>query len=195
MRLFSVITGLALLVVLASPAAAGVTIHFKGVAKNRTSIDRIVKIAQAFAKQNAWKTELIGAGKPCRDAITANAAKERLGAAFDGELNGIALYPHPLSEPLYLVFAKDLVLENFAKTQFAGVDVHVRVIELLHKIQPDFVTLSVNDEGEYWASGDRKRLEALIASTGGALAELKQATPGSTGPIKRPDGRIIDLMR
>jgi hypothetical protein len=195
MRLFSVIASLVLLLVSASPAAAGVTIHFKGVAKNRTSIDRIVKIAQAFATQNAWKAELIGTGKPCQDGITVNVAKERLGAAFDGELHGIALYPHPMSEPLYLVFAKDRVLENFVKTQFAGVDVHVRVIELLHKIQPEFATLSVKDEGEYWASGNRKRLEALIASTGGALAKLKQATPGSTGPIKRPDGRIIDLMR
>src|SRR5262249_23184811 len=123
--------------------------------------------------------------------ITVYAAKERVGASFDGELFGAALYPHLMSGPLYLVFAKDLVLENFVKTQVAGVDVHVRVIELLHKIQPEFATLSVKDEGEYWASGDRKRLQSLVASTGNALAKLKETTLGSTGPIKRPDGRII----
>jgi hypothetical protein len=77
MRLFSVIAGLALLLVLARPAAAGVTIHFNGTAKDRTSIDRIVKIAQGLAKQNAWKSELVDAGKPCRDAFTVNAAKKR----------------------------------------------------------------------------------------------------------------------
>ena len=38
--------------------------------------------------------------------------------------------PGPMCEPFYIQFGDDLFLQNYVKTQFAGVDVHIAIVKL-----------------------------------------------------------------
>jgi len=96
---------------------------------------------------------------------------------LDDVQRGIVIDPHPESEAVSLVFnqagelcyylptvEKNQYWESkrlFTKTQFAPLETHIAICELLHLIQArHFPELRVNDEGEYFETGDRARLEA-----------------------------------
>jgi hypothetical protein len=60
----------------------------------------------------------------------------------------------PLPEPPWV----------FVKTQFAAIEAHVALVELLSAIKERFVpSLEVNDEGEYWERRDLNTLKARRA--------------------------------
>jgi len=114
------------------------------------------------------------------------------------ELNGISLGLHESAEDLMLFFDSDGTLRDPAllvgredpeltqlcaiKTQFSPADVHVAVVRLLrHLDQRYFRALHVEDEGQYWQTGDRDllvaNLEFLRQRIEGA-AEALSALPG-----------------
>jgi hypothetical protein len=51
-------------------------------------------------------------------------------------------------------FDRDLYIQEFTKTQFAGADDHLKVIALLKPAQPYFKELGVEDEGEFRETGN-----------------------------------------
>jgi len=67
-----------------------------------------------------------------------------------GRVRGIVLYPHENSEPLRLEFDRDLIVQEFIKTQFAPAEIHVKIVGFPKEITPHFEALAVEDEGEYW---------------------------------------------
>jgi hypothetical protein len=66
---------------------------------------------------------------------------------------------------LRLEFDGDVYVQEFIKTQFAGVQVHIEVLKLLKAVEPLFRQLKVEDEVKYtcfgriqgttWARGPR----------------------------------------
>lgn len=92
-------------------------------------------------------------------------------------LKGIVLNVGPGAEPLAILFDRSGVLtdmlqqvswiesngqaERFTmcKTQFAGIDSHIHVIEVLDGLKKSYIPdLVVNDEGGYWESRDKRIL-------------------------------------
>ncbi len=61
------------------------------------------------------------------------------------KLRGLVLYPHNMSEPVWLQFGDDLVLRDSVKTQFAGADVHIEIIRLFDALKP--ILKSLVDRG------------------------------------------------
>ena len=179
----------AFLLVVASPGVrAGVTLHYEGAAKNQKAITSALATARAEAQRLGWKVA---------DANEASASITRtiddIEAPYRGTLTGIVIYPHPMCEPLYLQFGSDLFLQDFVKTQFAGADVHIAIVELLHKLEPYFQTLAVEDEGEFWGTADRTKLLSNLDAVNTMIESIKQSRPGAKGPIKLPNGRILDV--
>jgi len=169
-------------------AQAGVTLHYEGTAKDRASADQVLATARVEAQRRGWKIE--SANLP--NAVVTRIIDE-VEKPYTGTLTGIVIYPHPMCEPLYLQFGSDLFLQDFVKTQFAGPDIHVGVVELLRKIQPYFRELKVDDEGEYWPARDRTKLAHNLDAVNVMIDNIKRSHPGAKGPIKLPDGRIIDV--
>jgi hypothetical protein len=171
-----------------SDIQAGVTLHYEGVAKDRTSAAQALSMARTEAQRHGWKVE---------DATVTNASITRVidevEKPYNGSLTGIVIYPHPMCEPLYLQFDSDLFLQDFVKTQFSGPDIHVSIVQLLRKIQPYFREFKVDDEGEYWATGDRTKLLKNLDSVNTMIAAIKRSQPRAQGPIKLSDGRIMDI--
>ena len=177
-------------------ATAGITIHFEGTAASDASVQRIVTAAARRADQNGWRYQRIGDGEVATlDGVTLRMLEEVQGSKELSELRGIVVYPHEMCEPVYLVFGSKRRTKNHVKTQFAGADVHVKVVELLESLKPQFAELEIDDEGEYFPKHDRAELEARLAASLAAMEALRVNTAGARGPVKRPDGRILDIVR
>ena len=61
-------------------------------------------------------------------------------------------------------FDKDCYVQEYVKAQFAGVETHVAIIDLLRRIQSFFESLAVEDEGDYWTTSDEVTLADHIRS-------------------------------
>ena len=113
---------------------------------------------------------------------------------YEGPVTGIVLYPHENAEPLRLEFDKDLYIQEYIKTQFAGAPVHIAIIEYLRRIQPCFLTLHVTDEAEYWDTNDSDLLQAHLTQTQKTIGELMTQYSNAKMMVRTSDGRIIDII-
>jgi len=83
---------------------------------------------------------------------------------------------------------------KWVRTQFAGVDTYIRLIQTLRDIERFFETLAVNDEGEYWESENRETLAEHIRRCDEVIAELAAKNPRAQVKVKEPNGRLTDLI-
>lgn len=80
------------------------------------------------------------------------------------------------------------------QTQFAGIEVHLKIIYFLKEIKSHFSTLIVIDEGEYWESEDKLLLQKHFDDYFIAAEKAVTENPKLSGPFRLQDGRLIDLM-
>lgn len=85
-------------------------------------------------------------------------------------------------------------MQEFCKTQFADISVHVLIIDLLKQIEPYFDNLIVEDEGEYWETSDVNLLQQHIDTCNRVSEEMKKENSKMNGPFRLENGRIVDLM-
>ena len=167
----------------------GVTIHFEGKLRDRGSLEAVVRAAGAFAQVRGWRVEPIS-------QVQAHLARVRdeKDWDYDGPTSGVELLPHERCDPLRLEFDADLYVQEFTKTQFAGPSIHREVIALLRELAPNFATLYVDDEGEYWDTSDTAVLTRHIDACNRALADELRKHPGSEGPVRIEGGRWVDIL-
>jgi hypothetical protein len=167
----------------------GVTIHFEGQLIDESAYRSLIDVASRFAFEQGWLTEPIEMSH-----TTLSRVRDEKEWDYSGPVKGMVVYPHEDCEPLRLEFDSNLFIQEFVKTQFAGVQIHLKVVELLRAIRPFFSEFKVEDEGEFWQSGDVKRLEEHMRSIQNVIdAEIKK-NPSSRMKIKSPNGRIFDLL-
>ncbi len=148
-----------------------------------------------MAHKHSWEcSPVIGEEIAQLDSITARSISELENSTELGKVRGVVVLMHEMSEPLYLVFGPSRRIDNFVKTQFAGADVHVHAIELLQAVKPYFATLEVLDEGGYWETKSRAKLEQELMAVQTMMANIQSKRADVRGPVKRPDGRILDLL-
>lgn len=99
----------------------------------------------------------------------------------DDEIKGVSFAPEK-SEPVFLTFNKEgrtlspinivakdmydradidkeLIFSTSTKTQFAGADAHIAIIKLLKYLSKKYLKdFTLNDEGNYWETGDENFL-------------------------------------
>jgi hypothetical protein len=167
----------------------GVTIHFEGRLRDEASYQRAVESARTFALAKGWPVETI-----LEPLVTLKRVRGEEPWDYEGSTKGVALQPHENSDPLRLEFDSQLYVQEYCKTQFAPPEVHIQVVELLRLLEPEFVCLTVEDEGEYWSSKDRSTLEGHLAACFRALDDHLATDPRLTGPVRGPSGRIFDLV-
>ena len=167
----------------------GVTIHFEGRLRDDDALANVLAIAAEHAESNGWASETLD-----RDHDVLNREIDEESCDYEGPVRGVALYPHEDCEPVRLEFDADLFVQEFTKTQFAGVAIHCAVVALLRDLEPHFVELEVFDEGEYWDSGDLERLEEHCAAFDVALADFVANNPNVAVKVHLPGGRIADIV-
>jgi hypothetical protein len=159
------------LLILLTPAAAraGITIHYSGTAKSPGAVKAILHHAAAFGRQHHWKIKMVS--------------------------GGLVLYPAPWCEPLDIVFEGTKLKPDFVKTQFAGPRVHRDIVQLLRQIQPMAAKLNVDDEGKYWETSDYQQLIDNMNEIKRMIKTIENRRPNVKGPLRLPNGRIIDLYQ
>jgi hypothetical protein len=167
----------------------GVTIHFEGRLRDQTAYEGFLGVVSSLARSQGWQTETIKSAE-----VTLLRVRDEQEWDYVGPVKGIAVYLHEDCDPVRLEFDRDLYVQEFTKTQFAGAEYHLKVINLLKTIQPFFSELKVDDEAEYWDTNDRATLQYHLDTVQKLIeAELKK-NPLARARVKAPDGKIIDLM-
>lgn len=167
----------------------GVTIHFEGQLKSNDDYDDVMSKAQNFAQFNEMPFDFFS--EPLKKL---SRVKDDQDWDFEGATKGIKIQPSPNSDPLWLEFDSNNYIQEFCKTQFAGSEVHLKIIALLKEIQVHFNELLVFDEGEFWETNDKIQLQNAFESYFDAAEKAMAENPKLKGPFRLEDGRIIDLM-
>ena len=166
----------------------GVTIHFEGRLKTVSDLDKVIDLGLEFAKRKSSEVIKLDSAEKLLKRV-----KDDKDWDYQGEVRGIQFQPHENSDPLLLEFDKDLYIQEYCKTQFAGVATHIEVVQFLREIEPHFDNLVIVDEGEFWDTDDIKVLEQKFDDFFNAFDKAVEENPKLKGPF-RVQGRIIDLM-
>jgi len=167
----------------------GVTIHFEGQLKTPKDFDKVVKISKNFAESNNMDYLIFEESEKILERV-----RDEKDWDYHGLTKGIKIQPHVDSDPLWIEFDKDYYIQEYCKTQFVDINVHIKIIELLRLIEPYFIDLIVNDEGEYWDTLDSKHLQELFDDCFNAIEQAKKENSKLSGPYRITGDRIVDLM-
>jgi len=168
----------------------GVTIHFEGKLKSQDSFQTVISIAKQFAQTNELNFSTFQ-----EDNKLLSRVKDEVDWDYNGSTMGILIKPDENCDPLNIEFDCDYYIQEYCKTQFADISVHILVIDLLRQLEPNFDILTVFDEGEYWETSDIALLQSHFDNCFKAIEEAKQDDKSLEGPFRLGDGRIVDLMR
>lgn len=144
----------------------GITIHYEGTLDDPGILQDMLTAVRHFCFKCKWKYV---------DVDERIIGKLDDDTPVDDTLRGVIIQPHPNSEGIWLAFNQRGELcfyhgeeepgryriqeGGFTKTQFAPIENHVAVCELLRMVKDNyFPGLQVWDEGEYWETGDVNRL-------------------------------------
>lgn len=167
----------------------GVTIHFEGQLLDDDKYAALLEEVAAVAVPRGWPLREINEAQ-----MALNRVVDERSVDYLGPVTGIELLPHPRADPLRFEFDSHLFVQQYCKTQFAGSEAHIEVIELLRKVAPLFVEFDVFDEGQYWESGDRSILQRNLDTVEAMIAEAMHNDPTAKGPLRLESGRVIDFV-
>ena len=167
----------------------GVTIHFEGQLKSENDYNKLLQTAVSFAETNNMPYSLIAEENKLLERV-----KDEDNWDYQGPVKGIKIQPNENADPLWLEFDGNLYVQDFCKTQFAPLAIHVKIIELFEKIETAFVELSVEDEGEFWHTHDLDLLSKHLDECFEQMEKAKQTNAKVSGPYRFENGRIYDLI-
>jgi hypothetical protein len=167
----------------------GVTIHFEGRLKKSEDYESVIAIGRSLAKRR--NAEIINLDS---DNKVLSRVKNEQDWDYEGQVKGIQFLPEENSDPIVLEFDKDNYIQEYCKTQFAGISTHIEIIQFLRDIASYFDELIVVDEGEFWETSNIKILEQKFEDFFRASEEAVKENPNLKGPFRLGNGRIVDLM-
>ena len=153
----------------------GLSFHYSGKFATNASLPDLIGEVKDIVAIHQWEYHIFEEQFPPESP-----GKEK----HDQKIYGICFSP-PECEPVWLCFLSNgrmsspTNLEYFGgssdaearkhlytlsvKTQFAGVDVHIKIIKLLKYLKTKYlVDLQVSDEGQYWETGDEHLLKQIF---------------------------------
>ena len=170
----------------------GVTIHYRGRLDDISLLESLRDELADIAETLGWPSATLD-----DDWSEPPDASLGSGGVISGHLGlrGITISPHPGSESLDLFFDREGTIRSpmtvlmlldgtltpetaceSIKTQFANADSHIWVIGLLKYLKKKYISdLEVNDEGHYWETGERDKLEQTIAFLNGKIEDVASA--------------------
>lgn len=150
----------------------GLSIHYSGSFKNDASLSKMIEEVKDIAEVYKWRFNIY------ETEFSKNAPSK---TDYDKNIYGISFTPTNcetislcflsngrMSSAMHLKLWADSTNKTeqeylymiSVKTQYAGAQTHMLVIHLLkHLSKKYFQNFTVNDEGQYWETGDEKLLQ------------------------------------
>lgn len=149
--------------------------HYSGKFANNASLPELIGEVKDIAVIHQWEYHIF------KEQFPPGSLKKEI---HDQEIYGICFSP-PECEPVWICFLSNgrmsspPNLEYFSsssdpedrthlytlsvKTQFAGIEVHIKIIRLLQYLNTKYlVDLQVSDEGQFWETGDEHLLKQIF---------------------------------
>ncbi len=167
----------------------GVTIHFDGKLNSDAGYSALLENVRGFSSRHGWPVEDLSEAQRSLRRV-----RDELDWDYVGLTKGLIVYPHNQCEPLRFEFDENLYIQEYCKTQFAGPQAHIAIVRLLRSLQSFFTTLKVEDEGEYWDSGDEQALAGHMQSIDAQIARLVAEKPTRQFAVRLPSLRIADVI-
>ncbi len=176
----------------------GITIHYHGRIKDMARLPELASELKAACHASDWpyleiNERIIGTAERLRcvpDPQEENTFHVVTDVEpVDDRWQGLAIQP-PGCETLYLAFNREgqLVVYDarfnsspgayqvttlmFCKTQFGLPETHMAICGLLRLAQPYMAEWEVEDEGNYWESGDEEELRKRLGQMGDIIQQL-----------------------
>lgn len=167
----------------------GLTIHYKGKLNNPELIMPVINEITDISNEMNWNYSIIDEDLNAPDSAQLNEGKIESTVL----LKGLMIEIHEKAESLSFLFDKNGALRNpvsmsfesydgeysynnFIKTQFAPVDIHITVIRLLKYIKKKYISnLEVFDEGMYWETEDKEMLIEKFTFLNNMMDKLESA--------------------
>lgn len=141
----------------------GITIHYKGKIRKMNLIDELCDELIDIAKTMNWKSSDLIFDKEDKIkgvSIILHEKSESLDFFFNIDDGGLRNIMNVITKEAYNPNEPEWA---FIKTQFAPPEVHATVVKLLKYIKKKYIpNLKVNDEGDYWETGDIKILKEKL---------------------------------
>jgi hypothetical protein len=183
----------------------GITIFAMGKIERINDIPVLISEIKGMAEERNWKHHIINDNfDDLPDAVLTSNAADKPTAHIEGTLGlrGIILNAAE-AEPLSILFDREGVLTDmfqqltwiesngqnerftFFKTQFSDIEEHIKIIEILDHLKKQYIpNLTVNDEGTYWETRDRR----ILAEKRIALGHYLRHTEKVIRSIEIPEG-------
>ena len=166
----------------------GLSIHYSGSFNHQASLSEMIEEVKDIAEIYKWKYHIFEKHFP----------KDSLGKdSFDNQIYGIYFTP-PNCETVCLSFLSNGKMSStthlklygnstntenanylymlWVKTQFAGVDTHKLIVHLLKYLSKKyFIDFKVDDEGEYWETGNEELLKNKFSQYNALLDTVSSA--------------------
>lgn len=167
----------------------GVTVHFEGKLNGEAEYSTLLENVRNFSSRHRWPVEDLAEAQRSLRRV-----RDEQDWDFVGLTRGIVVHPHGHCEPLRFEFDENFYIQEYCKTQFAGPKVHIAIVQLLRSLQSLFAKLTVEDEGEYWDSGDEPVLARHMQSIDSQIARLVAEKPTRQFAVRLPSLRIADVI-
>jgi hypothetical protein len=168
----------------------GITIHYRGQLKPKEAARNVYIMAKLAAQEKRWTITDFYAGEGTLSFTGHPGRKD-----YHGPIHSFTILPHEHCEPVCFRFTEDGYFEERCKTQFAPLEVHLGVIDVLDSIKSRLSQLIVEDEGHFWETRKRENLEKNVMRCFEEILAEKERDPELYGPVKDEDGRITDLVK
>lgn len=177
----------------------GLSIHYSGVIRDTSEINNLVNEVSDICKTLDWKYNIIkDSGDPIEGILFSPENSEAIHMLFmpDGKLCSLfsfilkEKYPDKPFEPIYTISTK---------TQYAGMDAHIAIIDLLRYLSEKyFSSFELMDEGNYWETRDRsvlkgqfERYDAAVNMFAEALDNMEKVPGESPGSLAERLEKIL----
>ncbi len=176
----------------------GVTIAFKGKLKSPDLVHDLIDDVADICQTNHWSYDILNSEGPLLPSPPKIHYEEDeesgtfKSISIEGKLGlkGISFKPHNKSETIELFFDTEGVVRSvlsvifreslrvkypwiFVKTQFAGTDAHIKIINLLLYLRKKYFSkMIIRDDGGYYPAKDIEKLTLRMDTINNAIATL-----------------------
>ena len=196
----------------------GVTIHYRGKLTSPDLITPLMDEIEEICISNNWHYQLLDDKSPAKETALSNPfTLDDFDPDFDvephhieSELRGITFEPHEESETVTFLFDTEGVLRSifssifkkkakytwcFVKTQFAGMETHVRIINLMAYLKKKyFKKFEIHDDGGYYPDNNTEELQNRMDYLNSAIATVHDVFENiNIDNAKSPDEFIDDI--
>lgn len=156
----------------------GVSIHYSGQLKDAALLPLLIEEVEDIAEILDWTFTIFLREYP-NQQFEASASDNDYGVLVSPPGCEPVVFVFDYKGHIYAPWLKQFFTEPYpiynisTKTQFAGADIHIKVIELMRYFDKKyFKDFTLIDEAEYWETGNKAMVETKISFLGAKINEL-----------------------